>query len=36
MDVQRESEFMNEQWNWIGYKEEGMLETDEGQEAAYK
>jgi hypothetical protein len=26
---------MSERWNWIGYGEEGMLETDKGQEVAY-
>ncbi len=26
---------MKEWWNWIGYGKEGMLETDEGQVAAY-
>jgi hypothetical protein len=26
---------MNEQWNCIGYGEEGMLEMNEGEEAAY-
>jgi hypothetical protein len=33
--VQRESEFVSERWNSIGYREEAMLEMDEGQEVAY-